>query len=552
MKTRDDVSGEKLRGGFYTPPRLAAFCLERVSELLSGGTGLRVLEPSAGDGSFVRGIADSPTGLAERVACLRALELVPGEAAKVAEALEVAGLAGDVTTASAIRWAAETDELFDVALGNPPFVRYQFVSEEDKRDVRLLGERLGASFAGVGNLWIPVLVGALARLQPGGVLGFVVPTECFTGCSARVAREWVTSHLEDVRFDLFPPRSFPDVLQEIAVLSGRRRARPASAPSSITILEHQIDGAPREWSATVGREHGSWTHCLLEPIQREALDVALGAGQVRPLGSLARLEVSIVTGANDFFCVSDARARDNDLSRWAKPLLPRSRNAPGLVYTAADQAATNAAGARCWLLDFSAGARDPMVEDGPGRYLQEGIERGLPRRYKCRIREPWYRVPGIRAGELLLSKRSHEFPRLIANQADVFTTDTIYRGWMRPDSPVSRLDLVASFHSSLTLLTAELEGRSFGGGVLELVPSEVARLGVCAVPGFADHLLALDRVTRTEDGQALVDRTDAFLVQHGALPPDVVAILASARDALVSRRLDRNRRGEDRSLALAA
>lgn len=44
----------------------------------------------------------------------------------------------------------------------------------------------------------------------------------------------------------------------------------------------------------------------------------------------------------------------------------------------------------------------------------------------------------------------------------------------------------ASFHNSFTLLWAEIEGRSFGGGVLELVPSEVGRLKVFAPLAMAD------------------------------------------------------------------
>jgi len=52
VKTRAEVTPEKLRGGFYTPPPLVSACLERVRERLPEGE-LRLLEPSAGDGAFV-------------------------------------------------------------------------------------------------------------------------------------------------------------------------------------------------------------------------------------------------------------------------------------------------------------------------------------------------------------------------------------------------------------------------------------------------------------------------------------------------------------------
>ena len=77
--------------------------------------------------------------------------------------------------------------------------------------------------------------------------------------------------------------------------------------------------------------------------------------------------------------------------------------------------------------------------------------------------------PPDREGSLLLSKRSHRYPRMIVNQAGAYTTDTIYRGKAGAWRRVSARALSAGFHNSLTLLSAELEGRSFGGGVLELV-----------------------------------------------------------------------------------
>jgi hypothetical protein len=70
-------------------------------------------------------------------------------------------------------------------------------------------------------------------------------------------------------------------------------------------------------------------------------------------------------------------------------------------------------------------------------------------------------------------KRSHDMPKLILNKADAFTTDTAYR--VKTNYINSNL-FVFSFINSLTALSAEIEGRSYGGGVLELVPSEINKL----------------------------------------------------------------------------
>jgi hypothetical protein len=59
--------------------------------------------------------------------------------------------------------------------------------------------------------------------------------------------------------------------------------------------------------------------------------------------------------------------------------------------------------------------------------------------------------------------------------------------------------LVNAFVNSLTCLTAEMEGRHYGGGVLELVPSEIERLLVPVVKATRADLRAADKRFRTAD-----------------------------------------------------
>jgi adenine-specific DNA methylase len=541
VKVRSEVSAQKLRGGFYTPASLVQFCLKRLLPMLPPEGELRALEPSAGDGAFLRGILDDEA-LGDRITQVLAIEPVEAEAQKCRRRLSQSSIEGAVEMESAVGWGSRVDDRFDIAVGNPPFVRYQFATEEDKAQIGRLGQRLGLSFAGVSNLWIPVLTAALSRLRPGGAFAFVVPTELLTGLAASRLRQWAAAEFEQIRVDLFEPGSFPDVLQEVAVFSGRRIGVDSAPSHVLTISEHERGIPERSWTHAVDAEQPNWTRYLLNPQQLQALDDALAAETVQALGSLARFQVSVVTGANDFFSVDDTTREEFDLVPWSRPLLPRIRHAPGLVYDPEDQLEAVRCGARGWLLDFSADAADPMERELPSRYLRAGKKRGLHKRYKCRIREPWYRVPHIERGSLMLSKRSHRFPRVIVNEAAAYTTDTIYRGKPLQESGASAHAISASFHSSLTLLTAELEGRSFGGGVLELVPSEIERLAVAYVPAAAGWIEHLDSIARSQDEEALVNETDAALARCGALDANLLKTLGEARLELMGRRLARNAR----------
>lgn len=535
LKTRVEVTAEKLRGGFYTPPPMVRACLERVGDLIRDGDSLRVLEPSVGDGAFLRGLAHPDWR--RRVGRVFALEPLEIEAEKSRHALSASGLRGEVVPLSAIRWAADSDEEYDMAVGNPPFVRYQFIPPGDQGAIVDLGRKLGIHFRGVGNLWIPVLLGALSHLRPGGGFAFVVPTECLTGCSAATLRQWLIDECAAIRFDLFAPGSFPEVLQEVAILSGIREPSAERGVAQVEIVDH--GASVRQWTYRV-ESSGVWTRYLLDPPHLAALEEGQRLPLAQPLGSLVAFEVSIVTGANDFFSVDDATLAGYGLEPWAIPLLPRTRHAPGIVFTDADWIAARKTGARTWLLNFSAERSDPLRHSCPAAYLKLGEKGMLHKRYKCRIREPWFRVPGIVRGDLLLSKRSHLWPRVVVNDASVYTTDTIYRGRML-SSLRTREDVAASFHNSLTLLAAELEGRSFGGGVLELVPSEIARLATVIPKGAGTQLPRLDGIARA-DPESLVLATDAYLVEAGAVPPELLPVLREARALLAARRFERNRR----------
>ncbi|MEV0901337.1 hypothetical protein [Actinoplanes sp. NPDC049802] len=540
MKSAGEVSADKLRGGFYSPPGLVRVCLDRIAALLGGSGSLRVLEPSAGDGAFLRGIAGHPLG--DRVGELLAVEILEPEAAACRDAATVLGDHVRVRHGSFLDEDVPAGPRFDAVVGNPPYVRFQFVDGAERRKAEHLAARLGVPLAGVSNLWIPILLKAIDCLRDGGAFAFILPAEFLTGVSASMVRDRLLHHATELRIDLFPPGSFPSVLQEVVVLSGIRRDNPGGR-SELCVFDHVADRPA--WRHTVRPGAPTWTAFLLTPAQVEAYATASDLPGCVRLGSAVRFGVTIVTGANDFFSVDDATIEEYGLARWARPLLPRIRNAPGLVFTRRDHDRIRRGGGKGHLLDFAATAPRPTPRALD--YLARGERDGLHERYKCRIRTPWYRVPVVAPADLLLSKRSHRFPRVVLNSVAALTTDTIYQGRLAPAYAGRGRAVAASFHNSLTILSAEIEGRSFGGGVLELVPSEVARLRVFVADELADALDSLDGIARSTDpdkDSLLVEETDRRLAKAvDGLDDAVLSTLTDARQTLLRRRLDRNRAG---------
>lgn len=540
MKLIEHIDSDKLRGGYYTSDTLVDWCLDRVLKLARPNRPIHWLEPSAGDGAFLRGIVRFLDSGRLETSCVEAIELIKGEAAKCSEVIRGTRISGRVVNSSFFNWANGQAAIFDALVGNPPYVRYQYVDGKDRELAEHLMRELGIELRGVSNLWIPFAIIGMYLLKPAAPFALVLPSELFSTVSGGQFRAALIRDFTSLRIDLFPRNTFPDILQDVVVVSGVRAKRPQDR-RPVTFCEHHRNDEVG-WKHTVESTPESWLRYLLTEDEVWSFHEASQLSHIHRLAEVAKIEVSIVTGANPFFTVSDATLEAFGLENWARPLLARTSDCPGIVFTERDHDRARKAGNRAWLLDFSDERPNPIDVKRVREYLAIGEGQRLHTRFKCRIREPWYRVPQIRSGRLLLSKRAHHYHRLILNKAGVFTTDTIYRGEMLAPYAQMAEDLVAGFQNTLTLLSSEIEGRTYGGGVLELVPSEIARLKVPLVR-LSSKLPELDRLSRATGGQrdtseAILNATDAAIEKNIPGYSELLPLLRSARERLHHRRMD--------------
>ena len=84
----------------------------------------------------------------------------------------------------------------------------------------------------------------------------------------------------------------------------------------------------------------------------------------------------------------------------------------------------------------------------------------------------WYIVPSVWIPDAFLFRQIYDFPRIVLNKAQATSTDTIHRVRCK----VNAKKFITNTYTHLTCASAEIEGRSYGGGVLELEPTEAERL----------------------------------------------------------------------------
>lgn len=528
MNFIENESEKKLRGGYYTPDDLTQFLVRWVYQINPEA----VLEPSCGDGAFFRAMGNVP---GFQKLSIRGFELDDCEAQKArvraaSAGLERAEIENDDFLGWAVRSMMSGTGVFDAVVGNPPFIRYQYLPSEFQSRAEAIFRLLHLRFTKHTNAWVPFVLASLALLRPGGRIAMVVPAEIIHVGHAQSLRTYLGEKCS--RLVIIDPEElwFAETLQGAVLLLAEKKRHPRQKSEGLGIYQvrgrafvdldpDSVFNAPRAMNGKT--LEGKWTRALLDSRTRSLFDALVDQTDVYQFNEVAQVDVGIVTGANKFFLVTNDVVRRYNLSRWAHPMFGRSEHCPGVIYDEKqheDNARHGNPTNFIWFSDRSV-EKDKIAQE----YIKIGELNKLHKRYKCRIREPWYSVPSVYATEIGMLKRAHDVPRLILNRTRAYTTDTAYR--IRCEA-VSADRLVYCFLNGLTALSAELEGRHYGGGVLELVPSEIERLAIPLPKRATIKLEKLDSAVRSVPMTALLtQQTARVLGALGASASDQVRVL---------------------------
>lgn len=498
MNFMENETAQKLRGGYYTPVDLAAFIARWIKEISPA----QVLEPSCGDGAFfsafksVRGFSN---------VAVTGFELDSAEAKKAHKRAAECGLKkASIKNQDFLAWALERmqagGQTFDAVVGNPPFVRYQYLPPLFQEKAERIFRTLELPFTKHTNAWVPFILASMAMLRPGGRLAMVVPAEIIHVTHAQSLRSFLGKECR--RLVIIDPEElwFSDTLQGAVILLAEKRHStadkaeglgmyPVKGREFLKLSPSAVFDAP---TAINGKTvQGKWTRALLDPETRALFDELGDHSEVFRFTDVAKVDVGIVTGANKFFLVDDEIVRHYKLAKWAHPMFGRSEHCPGVIYDERQHKENATLGKPTNFLWFDESGG--KVDAAARVYIRRGEAEDLHKRYKCRVRSPWYTVPSVYSTEIGMLKRAHDTPRLIINRIGAYTTDTAYR--IRALNVVAE-KLVSNFINPLTALSAELEGRHYGGGVLELIPSEIERLIIPLPKKAAVDLVDLDKSIR--------------------------------------------------------
>lgn len=517
------TDSRKLRGGYYTPSTVARWMARWA--IRSGAD--RVLEPSCGDGVFLEAAARHLSRRAQLWAGsepqLVGVELVEDEAdkarARVVDLLDEERM--DVRDADFFAWRESVPpRSFDAVLGNPPFIRYQNFPEPSRALAMEFMQSQGLRPNRLTNIWVPFVVAGVDLLRAGGRLAMVIPAELLQVTYAGQLRAFLARSFQRINIVTCNEMFFEHAEQEVVLLLADERLPRqdddnkceislTETANVATLLESVPLRAP-----SVGRpkivQHSTekWLKYFLNATEIAFMRALRSHGQVAMLGEHGSVDVGVVTGNNDFFALTQEQVAANELGGFVTPMVGRSAHLRGAVFRASEFRELAASGKPVHLLHLT---ERSAAEFTPGlrRLIAAGEKRGVHLGYKCRTREPWYRVPAVWEPDCFLFRQIYDFPRAVVNNGGATSTDTVHR--LRSNRSAS--SLAANLYTHLTAASAEIEGRSYGGGVLELEPTEAEKLLMPRTLNGALPIAEADELVRAGRLHNVLDHNDRVVLR---------------------------------------
>lgn len=550
-----DLSPEKLRGGYYTPGQIAKWLARWAVRTRRD----RVLEPSCGDGRILEAallqllaLGAAPGAAAEAT---RGVELIPEEAELArARIRPLFGTKSDnvVEAGDFFTWRIESNgQRFTSVLGNPPFIRYQSFPEPSRSRAMKLMVDVGLRPNRLTNIWVPFVVGATEALEQGGRLALVVPAELLQVSYAAQLRAYLTERFRKIGLIACNELFFDGAEQEVVLLlaDGALPHRMPGHRCHVSLVQvAAVDEVLRSDPAALlaAQEHKEvhgdsekWLKYFLTAREIEFMRELRRHPRVTKLSSFAQVDVGIVTGKNAFFVLRKSEAMAHAVEGMTARLVSRSAHLRGAVVSVDDWDALARRDDRVHLINIRQNDGE-VLTGSAAEYVKYGESLRFHEGYKCRIRHPWFHVPAMWVPDGFLFRQIHDFPRFVRNQAGATCTDTIHRFTVRDGDPDA---VVAGTYTYLTAASAEIEGRSYGGGVLELEPTEAERL---LVPQSLDDAVPLSEadayIRKGKLETLLIENSNRVLRRALGLSAKDCGLLRQIWEKLRDRRLARGKK----------
>jgi adenine-specific DNA-methyltransferase len=440
---------------------------------------------------------------------------------------------------------------FDIVIGNPPYVSYHNMFKTQRLAASRIGHDSEFRLSGRASLWAYFVFhslqflkqnGRMAWLLPGSLLHASYAKELLHELGRRFARVAVVSLGERMFL-----REGVSETTELLFCEGYRQlcdegaVEVIQASDIVDCARHLQRWGANGWKGT--SLNGRAGLALLGPEKLSAFtEIAEGRDVVR-FEDLADITIGIVTGANRIFIVNQDAAAERRIPVTALiPILAKSSAAPGLRLSRMDVVDAISRGIPSLLVDGARAKQSEAVRS----YFAAVPKIFREKNVTFRKHSDWRCPDDNRIPDAFFPYMHHAGPRLVLNVAQVNATNTIHRVYFKARLTNSRRRLIAlTLLSTFSQVSAEIEGRSYGAGVLKHEPGEARKIRLIlpdlpkvTISTLFEHIDRLLRKGLSGEATAAVDRE----LLHAMRDTPAASKWASLQSTLTQLRASRYKR----------
>jgi type I restriction-modification system DNA methylase subunit len=402
---------------------------------------------------------------------------------------------------------------FDVVVANPPYIEQELLGLKEKKKIKTLIEQEYKFKLYLGNsvdmkkdsiildrqsdVYVYFYIHGFRFLKNGGRLGFISSNKWLEVDYGESFQRFLLDNAKIQYIIEFDRAIFPDAeVNATVVILQKDKQKPSRDSNLVKFVRVKekmefntqfslIQQAEESFEDDRIRvniirqsdlQEGKWNiHLRAPPVFLRIV----GSKKVKPLSSLAKVFRGLTTGYDEFFVLHENTIERYQIeSQFLTPCVHSPKSLKGLVID-------EAVGAYL----FTVSTKNDLKGTNALKYIKYGehleveprkgfqrSSRRLPELETLKVRNPWYILPEYETAPILLVKMMDKRPKALWNRVKAHSSNLFYN--IIPERKQDVLVILGFLNSSTGALLAELYGRSYGGGVLELAAYELKRMPV--------------------------------------------------------------------------
>lgn len=526
---------KKELGSYYTPLEISEFMVKYCFRKLKSKT-ISVLEPSVGDGSFLEALNIVISKKKNMQVDLDIVEIEKSEFKKAKNKINeslfcsVAAYNRDF-----LDFVSHNKQKYSLIIGNPPYIKRTHLSTGQLKACRNIHRNSKLADKKINNIWTSFVVASLSMLDDNGVMAFVLPSDILQVKYAEEIRVLLEKEFERLEIFTLDEKAFSNIDQQTVILFAHKKSKEKGV--FFFKIDDYASARTRQISSNgLLISDSKWTHYLLSEKEIQLLNFI--NNKLPKVSDIVSSSPGIVTGANDYFILSKKIKDEYNLDDFCKPIIPKS------MFVDDDIELTKRIfneiveeDKPSFLLSlFDTVEEKPSKTNRLNEYLNIDSSFEIRKRYKCVNRKEWYMVPNIgKPASAFFFRRMHQIPKLVKNSANVYVTDSAYNIYMKENYKLN--DFVYSFYNIVTLIFAELLGRKYGGGVLELSPREFKSLPILYQKVSSGKFVTFTKQFKTDYAKAIEKKSEVDVINNLKISKKEFEILVNVYSKLLADRL---------------